>query len=199
MAMFAETIFRLKQKFMIAPPQLLHFYAGKLLKRIELYLLLSGLIVFLTATRHSDVDTKKDTYKKEAPTHSLAIHTIDSLIDFALNFQGVPYQYAGKTPAGFDCSGFTGYVFDHVGINLNASSRTQFNQGHTVEKDSIRRGDLVFFKISNHQINHVGIVTERTENQVYFIHATSSQGIKVDKLESPYYSKWLVGVRRIAG
>lgn len=192
MAMFAEIIFRLKQKFMIAPPQLLHFYIGKLLKRIELYLLLSGFIVFLTATRHSDINTKK-----EASRHSLTTHTIDTLIDFALNFQGVPYQYAGKTPAGFDCSGFTGYVFDHVGIVLNASSRTQFNQGNSVEEDSIRRGDLVFFKIASKQINHVGIVTERTESQVYFIHATSSQGIKIDELKSPYYSKWLVGVRRI--
>lgn len=175
---------------MVPPNHLLHFYAKRFLKRIELYLLLSGLFVFLTATQTSHHGISVSHKLKAAPE-------VDSLINFALSLQGVPYRYGGKNPAGFDCSGFTGYVFRHFGINLQASSRHQFSQGQTVEADSIQKGDLVFFRNTKGRINHVGIITDRSSEQILFVHASSSQGIRVDYLETPYYQKRLVGFKRV--
>ncbi len=176
---------------MIPPHQLVCFYAGRLLKRIELYFLLSGIVIFLTATRTTDPVSHSVKLGLEEKT--------DSLVNYALAFQGAPYRYGGKNPEGFDCSGFTRYVFQHVGIQLNASSRTQFTQGKEISMDSIRKGDLVFFHNLKNNINHVGLVIEVAleNNDVTFIHASSSQGIRIDSLAHPYYQKRFQGVRRI--
>lgn len=175
---------------MVSPNQLLLFYANRLLKRVELYLLLCGFIVFLTATQTSHHGPTTDQKLRTIPE-------VDSLINFALSFQGVPYRYGGKNSQGFDCSGFTSYVFRQFDIQLHASSHSQFGQGKAVVADSIRKGDLVFFKNTKNKINHVGIITDITPEQTLFVHASSSQGIRIDLLESPYYHKRLVGFKRI--
>lgn len=190
---------------MVSPIQLLKFYINRLLKRVELYLLLGGFIVFLTATQTSHHDPViehsangyfRNGYFRNGSSPKTAPQ-IDSLIKYALSFQGVPYRYGGKNTQGFDCSGFTCYVFREFDINLNASSYRQFIQGQAIAADSIQKADLVFFRNTKNKINHVGIITEASPEQTLFVHASSSQGIKVDVLESPYYKKRLAGFRRI--
>jgi hypothetical protein len=66
------------------------------------------------------------------------------LIDYAQSFTGVPYVWGGTTPAGFDCSGFVKYVFEHFGVNLPRTSREQVNVGTPVDAASIQPGDLIF-------------------------------------------------------
>lgn len=66
------------------------------------------------------------------------------LISYAQSFTGVPYVWGGTTPAGFDCSGFVKYVFEHFGINLPRTSREQVNVGTPVDAASIQPGDLIF-------------------------------------------------------
>jgi len=77
------------------------------------------------------------------------------VVNIARRYLGTPYRWGGTSPStGFDCSGFTSYVFRQVGVNLPRVSRNQINAGQRVSRADIRPGDLVFF---GNPIHHVGI------------------------------------------
>lgn len=78
----------------------------------------------------------------------------DSIVAFGLKFRGVPYVWGGNSPTGFDCSGFTRYVFGNFGFNLERRSSMQAKQGVPVAYSNLQPGDLVFFGAP---IHHVGI------------------------------------------
>lgn len=126
-----------------------------------------------------------------------------TLVDMATSKLGLPYRRGGKTPRGFDCSGFTGWVFSHVGIRLGASSRDQFLQGHKVDRQSdLKVGDLVFFSGragGKGRVGHVGMVIDNdpATSTVRFIHSTHRSGITVSRLDEPYYSNRYMGARRV--
>lgn len=130
-----------------------------------------------------------------------SIGMITDLLSEARSHSGKRYRSGAKGPNNFDCSGFTGYVYNQFGYKLNASSRAQFSDGVEVEEGDLRPGDLVFFKgrNSNGGVGHVGIVTsvDNEHHTFNFIHAAVSGGIQVDRSSAPYYSKRYVGARRI--
>ncbi|MGB3779190.1 MAG: C40 family peptidase [Tunicatimonas sp.] len=122
---------------------------------------------------------------------------VDQLIEQALRLRGTPYVYGGKTPAGFDCSGYARYVYQQVGVTLPGSSRAQFTSGTPISLDNAQRGDLVFFSIYGDRINHVGILLDTVSGNTPFVHATSSRGVRIDQLEDTYYASRLVGARTV--
>lgn len=67
-----------------------------------------------------------------------------SIIDIASRYVGVPYVSGGSTPNGFDCSGFTSYVFAQAGISLPRTSGEQRNAGTVISRDQAQPGDLIF-------------------------------------------------------
>ena len=115
--------------------------------------------------------------------------------------KGKRYKYGTKGPTTFDCSGFTGYVFEKFGIKLNRSAAGQYEQGTPVDKKNLRPGDLVFFTRSSvHGVGHVGIVlsVDKKKNSYRFIHASVSKGITIDDFgTSAYYIKRYVGAKRV--
>lgn len=125
----------------------------------------------------------------------------DNLINTALKYLGVKYRWGESSPEGFDCSGFTKYVFNEEGIDLTRTSYSQCREGEKIEdiKD-LKRGDLVFFGGENsiRTVGHVGIVTEvdSVAHRFKFVHA-SRTGIKVDKSTDSYYRLRYIGARRI--
>ncbi|MFH5824795.1 C40 family peptidase [Georgenia sp. AZ-5] len=76
-----------------------------------------------------------------------------AIVNYARQFVGTPYVYGGSTPSGFDCSGFTQYVFAKFGINLPRSSSAQANAGVKVSAAEAQPGDLVWWP------GHIGIYT----------------------------------------
>lgn len=126
--------------------------------------------------------------------------TADDIIREAKKYIGCPYRSGSSSPRGFDCSGFTSYVFRQLGIQLGRSSRDQIHDGTNVKKSELRKGDLVFFTGSRNRrtIGHVGIVTEVMDDGDFrFIHA-ARKGIVIDGFKSSaYYTKRYVGARRI--
>ena len=115
------------------------------------------------------------------------------IITTAKSFLGVPYKWGGTTPAGFDCSGFTRYVFASQNITLPRVSIDQYGVGTPVAFNNLIPGDLVFFTlISGKQVSHVGIYIGNNQ----FISATSSKGITIYSF-TPYWAKAYVGAKRV--
>lgn len=112
------------------------------------------------------------------------------VISYAKQYLGCKYVYGGTTPKGFDCSGFTQYVYKNFGISLNRTAAAQYSNGKAVT--NLQSGDLVMFGKSG--INHVGIYIGGGT----FIHAANpSRGVTTDTLLSGYYKTNYVGARRV--
>ncbi|MFI6827358.1 NlpC/P60 family protein [Kribbella sp. NPDC050241] len=79
----------------------------------------------------------------------------------AAKLKGRPYRYGGTTPRGFDCSGYTGYVYKKAGKKLPRTSRAQYRATKHISRKSAKPGDLVFFKSSGGRVYHVGIYAGR--------------------------------------
>lgn len=113
-----------------------------------------------------------------------------SVVSYAQQFLGTKYVYGGTSTSGFDCSGFTQYVYKHFGVNLNRTAAAQYSNGTSVSE--LQAGDLVMFGKSG--INHVGIYIGGNT----FIHAANpSRGVTTDTLASGYYKTNYVGARRV--
>ncbi|HOB77313.1 MAG: C40 family peptidase [Bacteroidales bacterium] len=107
---------------------------------------------------------------------------------------GVPYKYGGKDENGTDCSGMVMTIYENVyGFKLNRSSYDIIQNVIKVPVEEARFGDLVFFKINNSNVSHVGIYIG--DNQ--FVHASTKAGVRIDSLEMPYYQKRFYMVGRI--
>ena len=120
------------------------------------------------------------------------------IADYALQFVGYPYVYGGSSPKGFDCSGFTSYVYKQFGITINRTASTQLDNGTPVSMSELQPGDLVMFKKSgtgSKRASHVGIYIGNNQ----FVHAsTSTVGVIVSDMDSAYYGTGFVGARRLA-
>lgn len=113
---------------------------------------------------------------------------------FSMNFLGKPYRSSGKNPhSGFDCSGFTGFVFKNFGLKLRASSSEQAKEGVKVGKSDATVGDLAFFgkkdKKGRVVVNHAAIVISKPGEPLAIIHSASNKGIVITKVEESRYWK----------
>ena len=116
----------------------------------------------------------------------------DSAAGQSLQLRGVPYQWAGSTPSGFDCSGFTRYVYLKLGITLPHSSYGQWDAGRHVSRSELLPGDLVFFD----GLNHVGLYLGHGR----FIHSPhTGTVVSIDSLNTGWYADTYVGAVRVRG
>ena len=125
---------------------------------------------------------------------------IDSLIAYANTYLGDRYRRGGTGAVGFDCSGFTMVVFKQMGIKLPHTSAGQGLMGIQIAKNNIQKGDLVLFKGRNRRsgrIGHVGIVISEKGEPIRFIHSSTNQGVRVDVMQSPYYTTRFVKAVRL--
>ena len=114
-----------------------------------------------------------------------------SVVSYANQFLGCKYVYGGTSPNGFDCSGFTYYVYKHFGVTLNRTAAGQYSNGRKVSKSELQPGDLVMF---GSPIWHVGIYIGNGK----IIHAANpSRGVTTDTINSGYYANNYTGARRI--
>ena len=123
-------------------------------------------------------------------SNTTASASASSVVSYAKQYLGCKYIYGGTSPSGFDCSGFTQYVYKHFGVNLNRTAAAQYSNGQSVT--NLQAGDLVMFGKSG--INHVGIYIGGNT----FIHAANpSKGVRTDSMSTGYYKTNYVGARRI--
>lgn len=118
----------------------------------------------------------------------------DTVASTALALRGAPYRNGGADPSGFDCSGFTQYVFGENGIALPREVREQYQIGREIDSHALEPGDLIFFSTTAPGPSHVAIAIGGDQ----FVHAPSSRGVvRVESLGSSYWSKRYIGARRI--
>ena len=132
--------------------------------------------------------------RSPAPT-AVASHVLAT----ADQYVGVPYVWGGSTPSGFDCSGFTRYVFAKQGIGLPRTSREQAHSGRAVPVDfgEMIPGDIMLFAEEGEAISHVAIYVGSGR----IIHSSSAMGgvryLDLDGDRAGWYLQNLVAVRRL--
>lgn len=118
----------------------------------------------------------------------------DSLINNSKKYIGTPYVFGAKSPTmGFDCSGFSQYVFEKTGINLPRTTSEQYKIGESISKEDLIKGDLVFFETYRSGPSHLGIYIENNK----FIHASTSKGVTISSLNESYWKSRYIGARRV--
>ena len=136
------------------------------------------------------------TLTSETPAATVAASSVgEEIAAYAQNFLGTPYVYGGSSTSGFDCSGFTKYVYGQFGYTLNRTATDQLSNGVSVRKDELQPGDLVFFKYrTSKPVSHVGIYIGSGQ----FVHAsTNSYAVQIDDLSSGHYANVYVYGRRV--
>jgi cell wall-associated NlpC family hydrolase len=139
------------------------------------------------------------TSKKNYPSYSRHASLVDSspvsvssnkkerrqsIIRTAVSLIGVPYRMGGSDPSGFDCSGFSSYVYKKNRIRIDRTASGQYRHGRKMKGKTARPGDLVFFRISGRGISHVGIYLGKGK----FVHAPSTgKSVEVQSLNSGYW------------
>jgi len=125
---------------------------------------------------------------------------VDSVIHYGKSLIGLTYKYGGSSISGFDCSGFLKHIFDKYGLTLPHDSREYVHCGDTVSLNEIKKGDVLLFKGSNiksKRIGHVALVIEVNENEILMLHSCR-RGVVIDNyLDSDFYMKRFLGVRRL--
>lgn len=170
-----------------------------------LFILLCGTVVTACSSSKDDVAIKDKKPLNLALLTRLSPPTLEltslrgkesdslrtSLIQYGKTLIGTPYRARGTTPQGFDCSGFTGYVYQQNGFKIPRSSLEQFATLPKVDKP--KPGDLVFFQKEG-RINHVGIYVGDGK----MIHSPQTGDVvKIESLEKPNWKKRYAGARSI--
>ncbi len=127
------------------------------------------------------------------PAISTFAATGNEIVELAKKQEGTPYAFGGRTPSGFDCSGFTSYVFGQHDITLPRTSAEQYELGTKVAKEGLLPGDLVFFAGTYKAgISHVGIYIGDNK----FISA-KNQGVAIASMDNPYWGPKFAGGKRL--
>ena len=141
-----------------------------------------------STTTESNAKETTSSSKESSETSSSGSVTGSAIIAYAKQFLGCKYVYGGMSPSGFDCSGFTSYVYKHFGYSLNRTSSGQRSNGVAVDKSNLKAGDILCFN------GHVGIYIGGGS----FIHAANpSKGVIISSLSESYYTKNYITARRI--
>lgn len=126
---------------------------------------------------------------------------VREIIRTARAYTGTPYRSGGNDRKGIDCSGLICSVYTEVGLKVPRISWQQAEFGTEIEEvKDIKTGDWIFYVPDAGKagyVSHVGIVTEvRSKNDIMFIHASSSKGVREDNLFSKYFKNRFVKAMR---
>lgn len=163
-----------------------------------------------TTTSRDGESIKREEQKEETKTeetknenknqnHSSTSTSGQKVVEYAMQYKGYKYVYGGTSPQkGFDCSGFTSYVYKNFGYSLSRSSGGQANNGKRVEKEDLQPGDLVIYKNQSlTKIGHVGIYIGNNK----MIHASEpGVGVTITDIDSKahkYPQRFVMGRRII--
>ncbi len=144
-----------------------------------------------TVSEKKENTEKEETDKKE----STASDKGEKIAEYAEEYKGYKYVSGGSSPStGFDCSGFTYYIYKHFGYKIARTASAQAGYGTEVDKKDLQPGDLVLFSRGSYKIGHSGIYIGNNK----FIHAANhKKGVVITSLSNEYYTENYVTARRL--
>ena len=149
-----------------------------------------------TSAPETPEETPAETPDETPADNPAATVSGSEIVSLAQQYLGVPYVYGGSSPSGFDCSGFTMYIFAQVGVKLPHGATSQLSYGASVSRSELQPGDLVFFQDYGAVASHVGIYIGGDQ----FIHASSSyyngHCVVISSLTESYYANHYYTARR---
>lgn len=147
-----------------------------------------------TQNTNATKEVKKET-KAATPAPASSSASAGSIVSAASQFIGYRYVYGGSSPAGFDCSGFTSYVYrTYGGVSLPRVASAQAGVGTAVSLDNLQAGDLLFYNTMGNGISHVAIY----DGNGGIIHATNPRaGVVRNSINSNYWASRFVTARRV--
>jgi cell wall-associated NlpC family hydrolase len=145
-----------------------------------------------TQRRPNHIEFPKGNFFERVPSLH---HQVENIAKVALSQMGKTYSWGATGPFEFDCSGFTQFVYKQNGISLPRVSKDQAQEGEFIERENLKRGDLIFFSSSkSDDVHHVGIYLG--DNR--FIHASSAKKrVTISNLNENYYTKHFKWGRRL--
>ncbi|WP_340199887.1 C40 family peptidase [Ascidiimonas sp. W6] len=140
----------------------------------------------------SDSNTVNNTVENESALANEIVRT-------ALSYSGTRYKYGGITSKGMDCSGLLFVAFKQHEVPIQRTSSMMASQGVKIKIRDVQKGDLLFFTTGKNKrrINHVGLVVAVKNNDVKFIHSTTSRGVLISSINEGYWNYAFKEARRI--
>ncbi len=151
-----------------------------------------GQVVFIPTAKPVERPAPKRESQRRVELSSRKGKAIHEVLKTCRSYMGTPYVWGGEQPGGFDCSGYVQYVFAKHGYNLPRTADIQFEVGKSVKRGEEKPGDLVFFETYAPGASHVGVYLGRG----YFIHASSSRGVTVERLSTDFFAQRYLGAKR---
>ncbi|PKH06074.1 NlpC/P60 family protein [Moritella sp. Urea-trap-13] len=151
-----------------------------------LLLLMSG------CSQHTARIQPESNPKINVPTAELA-YVQGLLLTQYKDWRGTPHKWGGMSKRGVDCSGLVKLTFEQqFSLSLPRTTAEQVKVGHSIKRQQLRTGDLVFFK-TGVNVRHVGIMVDEFQ----FFHASSSRGVIISRLDNPYWHSHYWQSRRV--
>lgn len=119
------------------------------------------------------------------------------LINNAMQFVGVRYRSGGTSLSGMDCSGFVTAAFNIFDLKLPRSSIDMSRVGEKINPLDAKKGDLIFFRTHGGAINHVGMVIDVINDEIKFLHSSSSKGVMESSTKESYYKRAFAQVNKV--
>lgn len=147
------------------------------------YLLVLGIFSFclISCKSSSYIQTDKHSSKNNSTKQEKIVFT-------AKNYIGTPYKWGGTTKKGMDCSGliYTSFTKNNVNIPRTTEGLTKVGKKIPLKKAAL--GDFLFFKtVKSKKTNHVAMVIENKNNNIKFIHSTTSKGVIISSIKEKYW------------
>lgn len=149
-------------------------------------------------TNKSEVVEVQKEIETAKPLSAANLSKAEFLIEKASEHMGTRYRRGGTTSAGFDCSGLMFHTFKNIDMTLPRSSHEMALIGERINKSEAQKGDLIFFAtFGGSRISHVGMITEVLDDEIKFIHSSTSAGVMISSTKEGYYSRSFVQINRV--
>ncbi|MCM3573985.1 MULTISPECIES: LysM peptidoglycan-binding domain-containing protein [Mesobacillus] len=159
------------------------------INNLKSHVIFPGQVLKLSGSASTPVATNVSSANTPVMATYGSTSKVNSLIAESKKYIGVPYVWAGSTPAGFDCSGYLNYAYSKVGISIPRTVASIWDATKPVS--SPRVGDLVFFETYKPGPSHAGIYLGDGK----FIHAGSSRGVEISDMNNSYWKPRYLGAK----
>lgn len=184
-----ETKYRISKKYKIKIAEL-----ERLNPQIKDGLEVGMQLVIKTSQRNENQVTTPNIIK---PVSIESLSKAEAVIATASSNIGTKYRSGGTDADGFDCSGLMVSSFKSIDIALPRTSSEQADFGVKIDKNLAQKGDLIFFATNGSSISHVGLITEISDNDIKFVHSSTSSGVIISSITEEYYEKRFVQINRV--